>query len=367
MIAKYTILIFLMTLLLGCEDSEGDADDAMLQPSAQGARILGMDVKNIPSVSYSTAYDQAMALGAREVSVSLDWSLLEPSVGSYDNSLPAIIDIFYPMQVGNLTLVLRPLDTPGPSLPTELAGLAYDNPTMIEAFENFLTNLHAQLSTLNANGKLRWIHVGNEIDSYLGTDATKWAQWQRFFQAAKAKIESLWGSQVEVSSIIQFAALSEANKLALYLNLLPALDHAVLTYYPLSFDFTMRPVSSVATDFALMVNKIPGKTILLQECGYPSSSVNNSSETLQADFISAVFEAWDTHIERIHLIDFTWQYDVSATTVDQWVLDYGMSGNPYEIAFREYLGTLGLANYDGTEKEALQRLRNELQTRQWVK
>ena len=325
-----------------------------------------MDVKNVPSVTYAMAYDQAMALGVREVSVSLDWSLLEPSVGNYDNTLPAIIDAFYPIQTGDLTLVLRPLDTAGPSLPVGLVGRAYDDPAVITAFENFLTNLHTQLQNLNTSGKLKWIHVGNEIDAYLGNDSTKWSQWQTFFKAAKAKINNLWGANVEVSSIIQFSALSDASKLTLYLNLVPELDSAVLTYYPLNTDFTMRPPSTVATDFNFMVNTISGKTILLQECGYPSSSVNNSSETLQADFISSVFEAWDTHLTRIHLIDFAWQYDVSSTQIDQWVIDFSMSGQPNEAAFRGYLGTLGLSNFDSTEKGALLRLRSELQLRKWA-
>jgi len=365
---KYLILTFLIILIAGCGGGGGNGStgDNPVQQVAQGTRILGMDVKGVPSVTYATAYDQAMTLGVREVSVSLDWSLLEPSVGNYDNSLPGIIDAFYPIQTGDLTLVLRPLDTPGPSLPAELAGIAYDDSAVITAFENFLTNLHAQLPNLNASGKLKWIHVGNEIDAYLGSDSVRWAQWQIFFKAAKVKISSLWGVSVEVSSVIQFSALSDAGKLALYLNLLPELDSAALTYYPLNANFTMRPPSTVATDFDLMVNTIPGKTILLQECGYPSSSVNNSSETLQADFVSSVFEAWDTHLTRIRLIDFTWQYDVASTQIDQWVIDFGMSGQLNEAAFREYLGTLGLSNFDSSEKEALQRLRKELQDRKWA-
>jgi len=144
------------------------------------------------------------------------------------------------------------------------------------------------------------------------------------------------------------------------------LDSAALTYYPLNTDFSVRPVSAVATDFALMTTEIPGKNILLQECGYPSSPVNRSSEVLQADFISAVFDAWDNHRNRIRLVDLAWQYDVSSTTVDQWVIDFGMTGNPDEAAFRAYLGTLGLGNYDSTEKAAMQRLRDELQARKWV-
>ncbi len=368
MVIKYQVAIFLFLLLTGCGGGGGNGGQGgnSTQPLAQGARVLGLDVKEIPSVTYALAYNQAMVLGVREVSVSLDWSLLEPATNNYDNTLPGIIDAFYPVQTGDLTLVLRPLDTPGPSLPSDLAGLAYDDPAVIMAFENFLTNLHGQLPTLNASGKLKWIHVGNEVDAYLGSDATRWSQWQTFFRAAKARIRSLWGTSVEVSSIIQFSALTDAGKRGLYLNLLPDLDSAAITYYPLNADFTMRPPSTVATDFDFLVNNIPGKPILLQECGYPSSAVNNSSETQQADFVTAVFDAWDTHIDRIGLIDFTWQYDVSQTKVDEWVIDFGMTGRPEENAFRQYLGTLGLSNFDSTEKIALQRLRDELQARGWV-
>lgn len=354
----------LMVLLSACGGG-GSGDTRPLSGPVQGARILGMDVKEIPSVTYAMAYDQAMALGVREVSLSLDWALLEPSLGNYDNTLPAIINVFYPMQAGDVTLVLRPLDTPGPSLPADLAGRAYDDPAVIAAFEAFLSNLHAQLPELNASGKLRWIHIGNEIDAWLGADAARWGQWRTFFRAARAQVRSLWGNSVQVGSIIQFPVLMDATQSALYATLVADLDIAVLTYYPLNADFTMRPVSTVADDFALMSSALAGKTIFLQECGYPSSTTNNSSLAQQAEFISAVFSAWDTYADRIRLIDIAWQYDVSDTQVDQWVNDFGMAGDPNETAFRAYLGSLGLSNFDATEKPALQRLREELVARNW--
>jgi len=49
------------------------------------------------------------------------------------------------------------------------------------------------------------------------------------------------------------------------------------------------------------------------------------------------------------------------------VIDYGMSGQPNENEFKHYLWSLGLRNYDSTEKLALQRLRNELVARDWIK
>jgi hypothetical protein len=69
-------LILLLVIVVGCE------------PQQQGDRILGMDIKEVPSVPYSTAYNEATSMGVHEVSVSLDWARLEPTVANYDNSLP---------------------------------------------------------------------------------------------------------------------------------------------------------------------------------------------------------------------------------------------------------------------------------------
>jgi len=371
MVIKNLLLIFSLLLLAACgsSDSDNTVPPATVQVPSQGSRILGLDVKEIPPVAYGTAYQQTMNMGVREVSVSLDWVSFEDVAGNYVdpfNILPAI-ESFYPFQISDTTLVLRPLDTPGPRLPADLAGQPYNDPAVITAFENFLFDLHSKLPNLNASGKLTRIQIGNEIDAYLGSDASKWAQWKVFFNAAKAKINSLWGAGVEVSSVVQFSALKNAGIRTQYLSALTSMDSATLTYYPLEADFTMRPPSTVAVDFGFIVNVIPNKPVVFQECGYPSSTVNNSSEALQADFISAVFEAWDTHSDRIQLIDFTWQYDVSQNTVEQWVIDYGMSGQPNENAFKTYLGTLGLSNFDGTEKPALQRLKDELKKRNWQK
>jgi hypothetical protein len=371
MLFKKLIYLSLLFLLIGCGSTSSSEPDSNIsnQPPAQGTRILGLDIKDTPLTPYVTAYSQAMTMGVREVSVSLDWNIFEPTtVGTYVDtfSILSAADNYYPTQSGDITLVLRPLDTAGPSVPADLAGLPYDDPAVITAFENFLDHLHSQLPTLNASGKLKWIHVGNEIDGPLGSNSTQWAQWTTFFNAAKTRIKNLWGASINVSSVVQFSGLSNASVRTEYLNFLPYLDSAALTYYPLNADFTVKPVTIVATDFAFITSTITNKTILLQECGYPSSAANNSSETLQADFITAVFNAWDTHSDRIDLVDFAWQYDVSPTTVDEWVAAYGMTGQPNEEEFKGYLGSIGLSNNDSTEKLALQRLIDELLTRSWI-
>lgn len=374
MLQKGWVLMALLTCVAGCGggshavSNPGPASTGnTASPLSRGSRILGMAVTSVPSVTYDSAYGQAIAIGVREVSVSLDWASLEPTLGNYDNTLPATIDTYYPAQRANLTLVLRPLDTPGQSMPAELMEKPYDDTAVIKAFAAFLTNLHGQLATLNTSGKLKSIYIGNEIDAYLGSDTKKWAQWTTFFTAAKAKIKSLWGTSVTVSSIIQFGALTNMAKRTEYLKFLPELDNAALTYYPLKSDFTVQPTSQIATDFALMTNTISAKNIILQECGYPSGATNKSSKALQTTFITAVFDAWDSHRDRISRIDFTWQYDISEATADAWVILYGMSGQPNAPEFKSYLWTLGLNHYDSTPKPAFGQLQTELARRGWTK
>ena len=82
---KTLILSLVLLLLASCGAPGSNLDSNNTGQSViQGSRIPGMDVKNIALVDYATAYGQATALGAREVSVSLDWTLFEPAtVGTY--------------------------------------------------------------------------------------------------------------------------------------------------------------------------------------------------------------------------------------------------------------------------------------------
>jgi len=98
MVKSFSLVTIMLLLLFGC--SGGGVTGPVAITTKQGSRILGLDVKEIPSVTYAIAYDQAMSIGAREVSVPLDWSLLEPSVGSYDNRLADIIEAYYPRMFG---------------------------------------------------------------------------------------------------------------------------------------------------------------------------------------------------------------------------------------------------------------------------
>jgi len=95
--------------------------------------------------------------------------------------------------------------------------------------------------------------------------------------------------------------------------------------------------------------------------------VINSSGTLQSQFIEAVFEAWDTHANRIDLIGFTWMHDETEADVAAIIANPAFGGltNP-PPDFVEFLRTLGLRTDAATDKPAWTTLASEVQARGWA-
>ncbi len=366
MLSRSLRLMVCIVMLTGCSSggggNNGNDTDSFV---SKGDRLLGIDVNESQVGTYDTAFNLALSLGMDQVKISLDWNQIEPTVGNYDDTMLDIIDAYYPFKNTYVTIVLRPINTGNTTLPADIDGRPLDDSTVISAFENFLTHLHSRLPNLNASGYLIGIHAGNEIDAYLGGDAVAWSQWTTFFDAAKSKIKSLWGATIYVSAIVQYSALIDTAIRSQYLTFAPHGDVILINYYPLQPDFSVYDPSVIPSDFDTMVNYFPFEEIHLQECGYPSSVVNNSSENKQAMFVSEVFKAWDRHKDNIKLIDFTWLHDVSEAQAEIWVDEYGARGLIWENAFKHYVWTLGIRYGDETNKPALEQLDFEASRRGW--
>jgi glycosyl hydrolase family 53 len=355
---KTGIFSAIIFILVACSSSSPNTPQTSV-PTI-GDRIVGIDINR--GDNFDSLFQSGISAGMKEVKLSLDWNVIEPVSGTYDNSLLQIVNSYYPAQPTRLSLIIRPINTGSLTLPAGLSG-NFDDPNVISAFNNLLTYIHSQLPALNASNKILSIHIGNEIDAYLNTDATRWAQWNAFFSAAKNQVNTLWGNNIKVSSIIQFNTLKDDTKKTLYTTLLPQLDVAAITYYPLASDFTMRPVSDINDDFATMSNAITTKDIYLTECGYSSQLLSNSNETQQAEFITQVFLAWDKYKNSIKLINFTWIEDIGDAQAEIYIDEYGMRGNPNESQFKAYLAGLGLKNFDATNKLAFTQLKKEIANR----
>ena len=140
-------------------------------------------------------------------------------------------------------------------------------------------------------------------------------------------------------------------------------DLLLTTYYPLNSDFTMQAPSVVNDVFDEIVAEYSTQPIWFMELGYASSSICNSSDEKQAEFIRQAFKGWDKHHDRIEYISFSIMSDRSQESVEEFGRYYGLS----DQVFLEYLRTLGLRTYlnGGEDKEGWRVLKEEAEKRGW--
>jgi hypothetical protein len=350
------VLLLLGTGACGSGGSTGSGSSVV----PKGARTFAIDVREAKNETYDQAFSLAQALKVSDTKISLDWNLIETSTG-FDFTIPDTIDAYYPAKNMPVTLVFRPIDTNRNTFPSDLQSKALDDATLIARFQAFLSAVKGRLP----HTSIAYIQIGNEVDGYLGTDPVNWAAWNSFFKQARSTAKALWGSNIKVGCIGQYKGLTQASTRAFYQSLNSSTDIVSLTYYPLLENFTVRSSTEISADFQALVQLYPGREIVFQECGYPSSAACKSDQNSQSLFIQAVFSAWDEHPSAIIHIDFAWQTDVSSATVDQWVLQYGMSTSPDVQAFKGYLASLGLRDESGQAKTALATLKNQLLQRGW--
>ena len=140
-------------------------------------------------------------------------------------------------------------------------------------------------------------------------------------------------------------------------TLLNGMDIMSVTYYPLQSDFRVEHPSHISGDIQLIADILPSDmSIILQEFGYPSGYLsdpqNNSTQDKQAQFYKECNQSFTPLIvnNRLRVASGFKLIDWSSDTCDYFGIYYGVD-NPQ---FIEYLCTLGMLTYDGTEKLAFQ-------------
>ncbi|MBD3420237.1 MAG: hypothetical protein GF398_08995 [Chitinivibrionales bacterium] len=333
---------------------------SLLAQEHKANRILSIDVNEGQGVDYPTAFSLAQDIGIGEVKQSLDWNYLDTANG-YDFSIIDLINYFYPLMGSPVSLIFRPINTNQPTLPPDLSGKPLDDDEVIQRFKILLDSVKAHLDST----EVRAIHVGNEISAYLGTDDAKWNRFTTFYDSARLHIKRIWGNSMRVGSVGMWGAMTTPGTAGRYQSINHNSDIIAVTYYPLNIDFTVREPVVVANDFQSLLSLYPDKPIHFVEAGYPSSALCNSSQEKQKQFIIEMFNAWDTHKDRVELIDFTWMHDQDSAIVEQWVVAYGMSGLPNADKFAAYLGSLGMRTRGGSDKTAFTQLKLEAAARGW--
>lgn len=309
--------------------------------------IISVDI-TLPqntNYTYDSAFTNCYNIGMRQIGLHFLWkSSLEAAPGIYTFSNLDIANLYYPYFNIPVDLNIDPIETNVLELPSDLASYVFSDTVVINRFKILLDSVFNHIPNL----QLSSLVIGSEVDGYLGTDSAKWAQYTTFYSVISAYAKTLRPG-LKVACEAMYPGLTGAS--SIYLQALNYYsDYIGVSYYPLNYNFTVKPVTVVATDFSNVVSLYPSKPIYYYQIGYPSSSSCNSSETQQAQFVAQVFQSWDTYSANIKMIDFTWLHDWSTATVNYWSTYYGIS----DTAFLGFLGSIGLRNWNGngTDKQA---------------
>lgn len=331
------------TLSVGCA-SVGTSSQP--QPSA-APHVLAVSAnpREVPSPTqqdYVTAANLVYSTGARGIVESYMWSSLEPSAGQY--SLQKLQnDLNFGATQGLQTyLEIQVINTTPREVPPDLINVSWNDPQMKSRFHALLDAIKPLLTS-----QVAYISVGNEVDVYLRAHPTEWAAYQSFYEDALAYIhQTVPGIHVGVTTTFGGASgAAQANVTAL--NRMS--DIWIFTYYPLGPGFVPNSPQSPLTDFPTMLSLAGTKQVVLQEVGYPSSTVLSSSEGNQAEFVTQFFQAWQNSGQRIPLLSFSLLHDLTPTICAQANTYYQLPPDP---AFQAYFCSLGLRHADDTEKPA---------------
>jgi len=319
---------------------------------------ISFDVSTFPQNSGVFNYDSCFTIGKNigmtQVGLFQNWTAIETAPNTYNFFIIDIANYYYPLYNMSVDLTITPIHTNNLEVPSDLTTTSFSSPVMINRFKKLLDSIKFHAPNLSLSSLI----IGSEHDVYMGANASLWSEYKIFYDSVSTHAKVLWPG-LKIATELTFTGITGQNTFAQLLN--ANSDYIGVSHYPLNANFTVKPPANIVNDFSTIVGLYPTKPICFYQFGYPSSATCNSSESMQKDFITETFSAWDTYSNNIRMIDFTWLHDLSAADVAYYGSYYGITN----AAFLEFLRTLGFREWTGTgiDKPALNELRCQAKQR----
>jgi hypothetical protein len=334
--------VTLLIIFSMCSEEQPDYTKGLVGLSLQSHQNSSPGLEGyLESVEYVTS------TGVNLFGMSSEWVELEPSIGTYAFQEFVInpLTLLDPdkTKFKSYILVLKMIDTNRKPMPLDLMSKSFDDPLVINRFLSLLDNL----SSVESIKRISHILIGNEVDGYLTSNPTSLNAFSSFYQESVNRIHQKmpW---VKVGTIITFNSLS-TNPIV-FNTLSTHSDFICYTYYPTDnsdSNWQMRKPTDVLSDIAVMADKAGNKSFAFTEIGYPSSPSNNSSESLQKQFIENLFEVLRPYKEnrKLEFIYYHGLYDYPPNFCEPYAQAQGVDAT-YLCGF---MNSLGLNHYDTSE------------------
>lgn len=345
----WVVPVLILIVFISCKKKANEEVSVPFNP------VISMNTNlssSEPIATYTTEYQALFAMGARGAQTVSPWSTLNSTGSTYD--LTQITNGFFGLNAlqgygfNSILLTVPIIAITQRRLPADIAASNLNDPAVKAAFRALIDQIVPYL-----NASVKYISLGNEVDSYFSTHPTEWVQYKELIEDARTYIKSLKPNiLVGVTTTFDGASSTHPTEVA---SLNENMDVIIMTYYPISAGFVARSPSVVAADMQAMVTLANSKPIVMQEWGYPSSTVNSGSEQLQADFIANSIVEWKKHgTDKIPFISFFKRRDWDAAHCA--AITSQIAGQ----TFYEFMCSLGVYQNNGTAKASYQILLNNL-------
>jgi hypothetical protein len=302
--------------------------------------ILSNPAPDIDPPDYAKVLALVNEAGARGSIIAHLWSELEPTQGDYQlDSLKNTLDV-YANELGHqVYLNVQAINTTTKEVPAELKDQPWDGALMKERFHALIDKLVPIVE-----GRIAYLSIGNEVDVYLNT-TSEWDTYRDFYEDGAAYVRArLPGVKVGVCTTYGIETPPFASKIQ---QLNAKSDIYITTYYPLGEG--LKPLGPKASDFDGMIALGGGLPVVIQELGYPSAALLDSSEQEQAEFFQDSLAQWRDRWQAIPFLNIFLLHDLPEPLCKELANYYGVPGN---APFEAYLCSLGLRKTDGSPKAA---------------
>lgn len=332
-------------ILVSCKKSDNVVTPAFPSGNLQSTSSFNANLSaSEPFGNYETEYKGIRAMGAYGAQTAAPWAILNPTGSTYD--LATISNPYFGLNqlsaYGYKTIFLNiPIIAVNTrSMPADIATLSFDDPFVKSRFHALIDAIQGQI-----NDQVKYISLGNEVDTYFSTHPSEWAAYRILVEDARTYLKTVKpGVVVGVTTTFDGATSKFVTEVG---TLNTGMDAVMLTYYPVSSSFAPRDPGTVADDVAKMNDISLGKPVVMQEWGYPSSTALGSSESKQAAFIyNSLVELERRGVNKFPFISFFKYRDWESSYVET------ITGQKAGQPFFEFMNSLGLRKNDGSPKEA---------------
>ena len=319
---------------------------AVTKPLGAPANCPAMGMSAIPwdagltDAQRDGALGVALAAGSKILTVNAPWNELEPSQGLYNfNRIASELSLAAKHNLPAI-LTVGSIFSGGPAMPADLAGRSWDDPIVASRFIAMLQSLKTKVPA-----QTKWLNLGYEVDIYLSGNTSQIAPYLTFLTAVKPQAKSIFG----ISTGIVFSFDSTRASTAAFGQLQGVADHIAFDYYAIGPDFQQRDPAGVPSDLWLMNRLASGRPVIINEAGYSTAALTNSSAARQATFFQNIFAALQRSSGNVVSVTAWALNDMPAAAVESAMAGLVVPPTPAAIA---YMGSLGLRDETGNPKQA---------------